>query len=187
MKQEKDTLDLKQSYKKENKLERSKKSKGITLIALVVTIIVLLILAGISISMLTANNGIMSKTATSKEETRGATVKEYVDLWKLDKTVANYAKNINAHSKKDLLDDLESKELLINNERERLENGETITIGSKQIDLGNYELTDLDKLKIYFVEKQGPWDMDNNCPANEDPINDASTSITLSRTRHNKL
>ena len=33
-------------------------SKGITLIALVVTIIILIILAGISISMLTGQNGI---------------------------------------------------------------------------------------------------------------------------------
>ena len=34
-----------------------KKNKGITLIALVITIVVLLILAGISISMLTGENG----------------------------------------------------------------------------------------------------------------------------------
>lgn len=34
-------------------------SRGITLIALVITIIVLLILAGVSIAMLTVNNGIL--------------------------------------------------------------------------------------------------------------------------------
>ena len=34
-----------------------KNNKGITLIALVITIIVLLILAGVSIAMLTGNNG----------------------------------------------------------------------------------------------------------------------------------
>ena len=38
-----------------------RKNKGITLIALVVTIIVLLILASVSISMLTGNNGIISR------------------------------------------------------------------------------------------------------------------------------
>ena len=42
---------------------------GITLIALVVTIIVLLILAGISISMLTGNNGILTRAGQSKEMT----------------------------------------------------------------------------------------------------------------------
>ena len=35
--------------------------RGITLIALVITIIVLLILAGVSIAMLTGNNGILTR------------------------------------------------------------------------------------------------------------------------------
>ena len=43
--------------------------KGITLIALVVTIVILLILAGISISMLTGENGIISQARLSKEQT----------------------------------------------------------------------------------------------------------------------
>ena len=46
-----------------------KMSKGITLIALVVTIIVLLLLAGISIQMLSGNNGILSRAAEAKEKT----------------------------------------------------------------------------------------------------------------------
>ena len=46
-----------------------KKNVGITLIALVVTIIVLLILAGISISMLTGQNGILNRGAEAKEKT----------------------------------------------------------------------------------------------------------------------
>ena len=37
------------------------KEKGITLVALVVTIVVLLILAGISITMITGDNGLMKK------------------------------------------------------------------------------------------------------------------------------
>ena len=39
-----------------------KNNKGITLIALVITIIVLLILAGISIAMLTGENGILTNS-----------------------------------------------------------------------------------------------------------------------------
>ena len=46
-----------------------KKSYGITLIALVVSIIVLLILAGISISMLTGQNGILNRAQEAKEKT----------------------------------------------------------------------------------------------------------------------
>ena len=43
--------------------------KGITLIALVVTIIVLLLLAGVSISMLTGQNGILTRAADAKKKT----------------------------------------------------------------------------------------------------------------------
>ncbi|MCI8383524.1 MAG: type II secretion system protein, partial [Clostridia bacterium] len=53
------------------KLKR-KTNQGITLIALVITIIVLLILAGISISTLTGQNGILNKSSIAKEETKKA-------------------------------------------------------------------------------------------------------------------
>ena len=62
-------------------------NKGITLIALVVTIVVLLILAGVSISMLTGENGIITQANTAKTETRGGEVEEKVNLWKVEKTL----------------------------------------------------------------------------------------------------
>ena len=52
--------------------EKDNKNRGITLIALVVTIVVLLILAGISISMLTGQNGILNRAAEAKEKTEVA-------------------------------------------------------------------------------------------------------------------
>ena len=57
-----------------------KKQKGITLIALVVTIIVLLILAGVSIAMLTGNNGILTQGKRAKEETTVGHEKEAVQM-----------------------------------------------------------------------------------------------------------
>ena len=51
-------------------MQKINKQKGITLIALVVTIIVLLILAGISIATLTGENGLITKTNTAKEKTK---------------------------------------------------------------------------------------------------------------------
>ena len=57
-----------------------KKNKGITLIALVVTIIVLLILAGISIAMLTGQNGILNRAAEAKNSTETAQTDEQVKL-----------------------------------------------------------------------------------------------------------
>ena len=57
-----------------------KSTKGITLIALVVTIIVLLILAGVSIAMLTGNNGILTQGKRAKEETTVGHEKEAVQM-----------------------------------------------------------------------------------------------------------
>ena len=49
-------------------MEKLKKNKGITLIALVITIIVLLILAGITISALTGDNGLFTRAQRAKDE-----------------------------------------------------------------------------------------------------------------------
>lgn len=57
-----------------------KKQRGITLIALVITIIVLLILAGVGISMLTGENGILSQAQKAKEETELSSEKEKIKL-----------------------------------------------------------------------------------------------------------
>ena len=52
--------------------------KGITLIALVVTIIVLLILAGVSIAMLTGDNGILTQANAATVTTIEGNVDEQV-------------------------------------------------------------------------------------------------------------
>lgn len=59
---------------------KNKRNNGITLIALVVTIIVLLILAGISIAMLSGNNGILQRTTEAKEQTIIGQEKEIIAL-----------------------------------------------------------------------------------------------------------
>ena len=60
----------KRKTKVKDKLTRT--NKGITLIALVITIIVLLILAGVSIAMLTGDNGILSQAQNAKNDTEVA-------------------------------------------------------------------------------------------------------------------
>ena len=57
-----------------------RKQKGITLIALIITIIVLLILAGISIATLTGENGILTQASKAKEETIIAREKEGISV-----------------------------------------------------------------------------------------------------------
>ncbi len=59
---------------------KQNKEKGITLIALVITIIVLLILAGVAIATLTGDNGILSKAVSAKDKTGRAEVIENAKL-----------------------------------------------------------------------------------------------------------
>ncbi len=71
------------NLKVENSCEKKdvrKGIRGITLIALVVTIIVLLILAGISIMMLTGQNGILTRANQAKENMGTAQTEELINL-----------------------------------------------------------------------------------------------------------
>ena len=63
-----------------NKAKSFDKNKGITLIALVITIIVLLILAGVSIASLTGPNGLLTRANEAKEATTRAGAKEKVQM-----------------------------------------------------------------------------------------------------------
>lgn len=61
-----------------------KSQKGITLVALVITIIVMLILAGVSISLLLEDDGVINKALTVKEEQIKASLREAVALGNAD-------------------------------------------------------------------------------------------------------
>ena len=74
---------------------RKTNEKGITLIALVVTIIVLLILAGISIVMLTGQNGILNRAAEAKEKTEVAQEEENEKLQGYEDTINQYVPSSN--------------------------------------------------------------------------------------------
>ena len=65
---------------KQNLKERVNGKNGITLIALVITIIVLLILAGVTIATLTGDNGILTKAQSTKEKNAQKTVEEQINL-----------------------------------------------------------------------------------------------------------
>ena len=59
---------------------KTQNNNGITLIALVITIIVLLILAGVSIATLTGKNGILTQSENAKTETTKAEARERIQL-----------------------------------------------------------------------------------------------------------
>ena len=77
-----------------NTKELKQEQDGITLIALVITIIILLILAGVSIAMLTGNNGILTQAKNAKQETSEVAQKEKEDLIKLEMLANNSNVNI---------------------------------------------------------------------------------------------
>ena len=120
---------------KKNKKITQKNNRGITLIALVITIIVLLILAGISITMLSGDNGVLTKVTESREETRGGAVQEQRDLWKLEQTSDQYAKTQSAKSLATLLQELgpNGQKLLTVDEINTINETGQVTIGRKRI------------------------------------------------------
>ena len=76
--------------KKENKVKIERKNEiGITLIALVITIIVLLILAGVSIVMLTGDNGILKQATEAKVQTDIGEQTEKIKLAVTDAKITN--------------------------------------------------------------------------------------------------
>ncbi len=72
-----------------NAVKNQNLSNGITLIALVITIIVLLILAGVSIATLTGDSGIITKAEEAKLSTELSQYKEELELYKINKYSEN--------------------------------------------------------------------------------------------------
>ena len=119
--------------------QKLKNNKAITLIALVVTIVVLLILAGISISLVAGDNGLIKKARDARDETRYASIKEEVELWKADKSLAE-----TTGGSRESLNDFITRLKLKDNEQENVEKDAsgkikkiTIKIGDKTIDLSD--------------------------------------------------
>ena len=70
-------------------MDVKKRQNGITLISLVVTIVVLLILAGITISMVFSENGIIKKAQEARNKTMEAVAQEQADLNQLYNDLEN--------------------------------------------------------------------------------------------------
>lgn len=124
-----------------------REEKGITLIALVITIIILLILAGITIATLTGENGILIQTTKAKEETEIASEKEIVQL-------AYIKANMQYIAEKDR--DLES------NMQEEL----NLLIGENKTRV----IGDENELVVKFIESNRYYKVDNKGNASEAEI-----------------
>ena len=114
-------------------------TNGITLIALVITIIVLLILAGVSIAFLVGDNGILKYTTNAKEKNEIAIEKEQIQIALLDYKIDD------KRNKYELIEK-ETKEKIINKQDEYVLKGEIIELES-----GNKYLITEDKVE--YIEE----------------------------------
>ena len=119
-----------------------KKSKGITLIALVITIIVLLILAGVSIATLTGDNGVLTKSTNAKLATEQANILEQLRM-------EIYEKKLDIENNTGYIEYLKSKGIIT----EETSVGELVkyaTINSG-IKLSSTQIDDEDETQKYIV------------------------------------
>ena len=115
-----------------------KKEKGITMIALVVTIVVLLILASITIGAVTSENGILRNANDAKEQTEIAEEKEIVDRATIQTMGNNSRGNIVEDELQEQLDKITG-------------NGKT-----EADDVGEeFEVTFIESKRYYIVDKDG--------------------------------
>ena len=120
------------------KRNTKRKNEGITLIALVITIIVLLILAGVTIAMLMGDNGILTKATEAKEESTIGEEKEKVQLSATGALAKNNGEGI---TETNLADEL------------------TKYIGIRDID---YELTGTGPFVVKYLDSGRSYKVDEN-------------------------
>ena len=106
-------------------------NKGITLLALVVTVIILLILAGVSILTLSGENGLINRAKNSNEEIRGAQVEEEKKAWEVKKE----GKGDSVQSVDEFIKSLGPKgsKLLTKDDIDEINETGKVTIGSRTI------------------------------------------------------
>ena len=130
----------------------TKKEKGITLIALIVTIIVLLILAGITIASLTGDDGILTKSTEARDTTDEETINEQVNLAVLGALTMGQGKMDSSNLRKSL----DNK---IGKNRYTLVNAEN----------GGWNITIKSNNKVFYVAANGKIanndDSDNDLPS----------------------
>ncbi len=105
---------------------KGKKQAGITLVALVVTIVVLLILAGVSIRLVLDNNGIITKAGDAKDKTYIEAIKEAKEMWDTEQYLGSATEGT-------LAEYLYNKGVITEEEKTIVSNGEAITKGKYSV------------------------------------------------------
>jgi len=129
-----------------NKKRSFKSEKGITLVALAVTMIVLAILLGITIRMVASNESVVKQAQVTKQKDDISKLQERIELWKSNNNLANLNRT-GEETPKEFIDRLIDEGIIT------LENvtGNTITLGNYTVDL-NAEYTYGGEYLIDYVE-----------------------------------
>lgn len=153
-------------------MKNNTKEKGITLIALIVTIIVLLILVGVSAVTLVGENGILTQASWSKWITEYRSVEEAEELYALDKDMGKYGKiesKVTSRAGEERTENEESEETTnikyaITSKKIEVESGSTLEDTIKQINGEEYVATlyevDKEKLEIEDIKKEYAIDIE---------------------------
>lgn len=129
-----------------------KKQRGVTLIALIITILIVVILAGVTINLTVGENGIFSKAKYAKEKQEIVQITEKLELEKADLKLENYESKLTVAN---YLEWLKNKKVI--NDTNIKDSGNGI---SKVIELNNkylYLIEELDNenISIEYIGKSG--------------------------------
>ena len=142
-----DEISSKKNFGKYSQKIHRRSDKAITLIALIVTIIILLILTGVSTTILIGDNSIINKAKYAREVLRGSAVKEYVDMAELNNILSEYAKKNNITSSQ-AISELHKDGKLTDKEVMLLNTQDVITIGGINIDFSILGASEVGKVYI---------------------------------------
>ena len=155
-----------------------KKQNGITLVALVITIIVLLLLAVVSINIV-QNSGLIEKTKLAKEEHRASAIQEQLDLLKNEQEIAKQ-NNETEPSINELIDKLQEQKLITEEEKNTIMQTGKITIGSKELTFSTDAILPQGYTKCEYLESTGVQYIDTGIVA----TNNTKVKIDFSFTKN---
>lgn len=136
--------------------------KGITLIALVITIIVLLILAGVSIATLTGENGILTRAQDAKEQTEIASLVEQVQVDILGELANKNGSEISAGALQTILKKYFTEESVP--EDANSITAETVLTATEEY--GGYDIPFSDIYNGEIIAEKEPIEVTESCIAN---------------------
>ncbi len=117
---------------KQSKILKLQDKNAITLIALVVTIVVLLILAGVSINLVLDQNGIIQKSKDAKNASIASTIRDEISLWEAEKFASENGAGTH-ESMDDFLTRLKERGLISEEDINTIKENKKLTIGKETI------------------------------------------------------